>query len=55
MTIGQMNAHDRRIVHLFLKSNTAIRTQSLGEGLYRKLMIFPRKKGNERKSVSESK
>ena len=50
MTIGQMNAHDRRIVHLSLKSNTAVRTQSLGEGLYRKLMIFPRKKGPDGKS-----
>lgn len=52
MTIGQMNAHDRRIVHLSLKSNSAVRTQSLGDGLYRKLMIFPRKKGRERRSAS---
>jgi spoIIIJ-associated protein len=51
MTIGQMNAHDRRIVHLSLKNNTEVRTQSLGEGLYRKLMIFPRKKGREHKSA----
>jgi len=54
MTIGQMNAHDRRIVHLSLKSNTAVRTQSLGEGLYRKLMIFPRKKGGDERSASQS-
>jgi len=53
MTIGQMNAHDRRIVHLSLKNNTAVRTQSLGEGLYRKLMIFPRKKGGDGRSASQ--
>lgn len=44
MTIGQMNAHDRRIVHLHLKENTDVRTQSIGEGYYRKLMIFPKKR-----------
>lgn len=44
MTIGQMNAHDRRIVHLHLKENTNVRTQSIGEGYYRKLMIFPKKR-----------
>jgi len=43
-TLGQMNAHDRRIVHLTLKDDTGIRTQSIGEGFYRKLVIFPKKK-----------
>jgi spoIIIJ-associated protein len=43
-TLGQMNAHDRRIVHLALKDDTEIRTQSIGEGFYRKLVIFPKKK-----------
>ncbi len=46
MTIGQMNAHDRRIVHLTLKNDSGVRTQSLGNGTYRKLMIYPRKKGS---------
>ena len=44
MTIGQMNAHDRRIVHLSLKDAEEVRTQSLGNGAYRKLMIIPQKK-----------
>jgi spoIIIJ-associated protein len=44
VTIGQMNAYDRRIVHLFLKENSAVRTQSVGEGYYRKLVIFPKKR-----------
>lgn len=42
-TIGQMNAHDRRIVHLALKDDNAVRTQSIGEGYIRKLVIFPKK------------
>ncbi|BBO90483.1 RNA-binding cell elongation regulator Jag/EloR [Desulfosarcina ovata] len=48
VTIGQMNAHDRRIVHIHLKDEQGIRTQSVGEGYYRKLMIFPKKQGNRR-------
>lgn len=43
VTIGQMNAHDRRIVHIHLKEESGIRTQSIGDGYYRKLMIFPKK------------
>lgn len=43
VTIGQMNAHDRRIVHLTLKHDNAVRTQSMGDGYYRKLVIFPKK------------
>jgi spoIIIJ-associated protein len=43
VTIGQMNAYDRRTVHLHLKNNSAVRTQSIGEGYYRKLIIFPKK------------
>lgn len=44
VTVGQMNAYDRRIVHLHLKDNPAVRTQSVGEGYYRKLVIFPKKR-----------
>lgn len=44
VTIGQMNAYDRRIVHLHLKDNQAVRTQSVGEGYYRKLIIFPKRR-----------
>jgi len=46
VTIGQMNAHDRRIVHIHLKDENGIRTQSIGDGYYRKLMIFPKKQGS---------
>jgi len=49
-TIGQMNAHDRRIVHLSLKNDKEVRTQSMGEGYYRKLVIFPKKNNHHRKN-----
>ena len=51
-TIGQMNAHDRRIVHLVLKDNPAVRTQSMGNGYLRKLMVFPRKAPAGRKDAN---
>ena len=44
ITIGQMNAHDRRIVHLALRDDSGVRTQSVGDGFLKKLLIFPRKK-----------
>jgi len=43
-TINQMSAQDRRIVHLTLKDDNQIRTQSMGDGYYRRLVIFPKKK-----------
>lgn len=53
VTIGQMNSHDRRIVHIQLKDEKGVRTQSLGDGFYRKLMIFPKKQGvRKRKNKS---
>ncbi len=41
--MGQMNAHDRRIVHLALKDDGAVRTQSMGEGYLRELVVYPKK------------
>lgn len=55
VTIGQMNAHDRRIVHIFLKDEIGVRTQSIGEGYYRKLMIFPKKQGGLYKRNTDAK
>ena len=45
-TINQMSAQDRRIVHLALKDDNRVRTQSMGDGYYRRLVIFPKKKNN---------
>jgi spoIIIJ-associated protein len=52
VTIGQMNAYDRRIVHLTLKDDNKVRTKSIGNGYIKKLMIFPRKNFAKRKKVS---
>lgn len=41
--VGTMNAQDRRIVHLTLKNDRDVRTNSSGEGFIRKLTVFPRK------------
>ena len=54
VTIGQMNAHDRRIVHIHLKDDKGVRTQSIGEGYYRKLMIFPKKQGGSRRNNKDA-
>lgn len=47
-TINQMSAQDRRIVHMALKEDNKIRTQSMGDGYYRRLVIFPKKKNSFR-------
>ena len=44
MVINRINSHDRRVVHLVLKDNKEIRTQSAGNGDLRKLLILPRKR-----------
>lgn len=53
--ISKMNAHDRRIIHLALKDNTWVKTQSVGEGYYRKLMIISKKNNhrNQKRSPEE--
>ncbi len=48
-TISQMTAHDRRIVHLALREDKGVRTQSMGDGYYRRLVIFPRKSSYRKK------
>ena len=49
-TIGQMNSHDRRIIHLTLKDDPDVRTQSIGDGYLRKLMIFPKKRSGKKRA-----
>jgi len=53
-TLKQMNIQERRIIHLALKKDRSIRTQSIGDGYYRKLVIIP-KKGNYRKQGPSNK
>ena len=44
ISLGQMRAYDRRIVHLALKNDPGVHTRSRGEGHVRKLVIFPQKR-----------
>ena len=48
VSLGQMSAYDRRIVHLALKNDPEIRTQSKGNGHIRKLVIFPQRSGSKK-------
>jgi spoIIIJ-associated protein len=41
LTFGPFDAHDRRLVHIALKEDPAIRTESLGEGKLKKMTIIP--------------
>lgn len=51
ISLGQMSAYDRRIVHLALKDDPDIRTKSRGEGYMRKLVIFPPKNSKQRQQL----
>lgn len=42
VTIGRFNPQDRKIIHLALKNDLRIKTQSKGEGYLKKLVVFPR-------------
>jgi spoIIIJ-associated protein len=52
VTVGNMNAHDRRIVHIALRGDNKVRTHSTGEGYLRKLVIFPRKNSYSKRRQS---
>ncbi len=54
-TINQMTAQDRRIVHLALKDDSRVRTQSMGDGYYRRLVIFPKKSSYRRNNQASKK
>ncbi|MBW1991165.1 MAG: protein jag [Deltaproteobacteria bacterium] len=44
VTLNPMNPHDRRIVHLALQGDAQLKTLSRGEGLYKKVVVYPVKK-----------
>jgi spoIIIJ-associated protein len=44
LSLGHMNAHDRRIIHLALQEDEALITKSRGEGEYRKIIVLPARK-----------
>lgn len=49
-TISPMNAYDRRIVHVALKDDGGVRTQSMGTRSFRKLVIYPQRKRKQSSS-----
>lgn len=44
VTLGRLNSHDRKIIHLTLKQDSRIITQSRGEGPLKKIVIVPQDK-----------
>ena len=44
LTVGPFNAHDRRIIHIALKEDPSLKTESLGEGELKKVKIIPTEK-----------
>jgi len=51
ISLGQMSAYDRRIVHMALKGDSGVRTKSRGETYMRKLVIFPKKSNPQRQPL----
>jgi len=45
--VEPMNAHDRRIVHLALAEHPGVTTESEGEGMARRVVIFPKRAAAE--------
>ena len=54
MTLNPMNPYDRRIVHMTLQGDKALKTISRGEGLYKKVVISPAKKKESREDAAGS-
>jgi spoIIIJ-associated protein len=54
ISLGNMSAYDRRIVHMALKDDPDVRTKSKGEGYLRKLTIFPKKNHMQRQQSPSS-
>ena len=45
VTVGHMNAHDRRVIHMAMQDDETLTTKSRGEGEYRKIVILPARCG----------
>jgi spoIIIJ-associated protein len=46
VTIGPLNPQDRRVIHMALSGDEDVRTESKGDGFYKKLVIAPKGRGN---------
>ncbi|MGM0418785.1 MAG: RNA-binding cell elongation regulator Jag/EloR [Thermodesulfobacteriota bacterium] len=51
-TIGQLSSYERRFIHIALRDDRKVRTQSMGEGYYRKLVVFPSRKFKGKRKVT---
>lgn len=47
LTVGLMNAHDRRVIHLAIQKDPSLTTKSSGDGEYRKILILPARRSSE--------
>jgi spoIIIJ-associated protein len=45
VTIGPLNPQDRRVIHMALSGDEDVRTESEGDGFYKKLVIAPKGRG----------
>ncbi len=54
ITLNPMNPHDRRIVHLALQGDKDIKTMSRGEGLYKKVVVYPVRKKDLQEDSTDS-
>jgi spoIIIJ-associated protein len=48
VTVGPFSAHDRRTIHVALKEDPSLKTESLGEGETKKITIIPKRKEGKR-------
>ncbi|MDY0360303.1 MAG: RNA-binding cell elongation regulator Jag/EloR [Desulforegulaceae bacterium] len=53
-TIGQLSAYERRFIHIALRDDRRVRTQSMGEGYYRKLVVFPSRRPKGKRRVTKN-
>lgn len=57
VTVGDLSARDRRIIHAVLQDDPWVTTKSIGQGAYRRLLIIPegaRKRKEEEKDQDSS-
>jgi spoIIIJ-associated protein len=54
ITLNPMNPHDRRIIHLALQGDKEIKTMSRGEGLYKKVVVYPVRKKELQEDSADS-
>ena len=47
-SIPSLNPSERRVVHIILQDDKDIRSRSVGEGLFKKILIYPPGKGKKR-------